>query len=99
MSIKFAKPLNDPFFEEMDPVLKLWYYNNWLADQYDAYEKIKDLGYLVGSFIDPNRVKDLLGGGNKHISSDEDFDESTKIIEEYRNVPINLNRPRGINGG
>lgn len=95
MSIKLNKSIEE--VNEMDQVLKLWYFQNWLADKYEKYEEIKDLGYLVGSFIDPERVKNLLGG-NKHISTEEEFDESVKIIEEYKNVPIKRSRPRGIDG-
>lgn len=89
----------------MEPVRKAFYYHNWLADRSDKQELIKDLGLLIGSFIDVERVKNILGmNENKRISSDEEFDESTKMVKEIKSLDLpNINksrvRPRGINGG
>lgn len=101
MSIKFGKPIEE--INEMDPVRKLWYYQNWLADKYDQNESIKDLGLLIGSFIDVERVKDILNlNGNKRISTDEEFDESTKMVREIDRIDLphlnNRSRPKGIYG-
>lgn len=74
---------DDPFFEEMDPVLKLWMYNNWLEDQKDDVEITKNQAYLIGSFINPEAVRRALGEGQTIIkSSEEEFDESTEIVKQ-----------------
>lgn len=89
---------------EMDPVRKAFYFYNWMADKNDKNEMIKDLGLLIGSFIDVEKVKNILGmNANKRISSDEDFDESTKMVKEIKSLDLpdlkkSRNRPRGING-
>lgn len=80
--------------QNMDPVLRSWYYFNWVADQDDKYELVKNLGYLIGSFIDPERVKQLLGGGTVHTSTEEEFEESLEIVKQYRNIPVKRDRPR-----
>ncbi len=65
----------------MDPVLKLWMFENWIADQNDDVEIVKNHAYLVGSFINPEAVKKLLGeSGQVHSSTDEEFEASTKMV-------------------
>lgn len=66
----------------MDPVQKLWMYENWLADHMDAAELAKNHAYLVGSFWNPEAVKQLIDGP-KHVSTDAEFEESTNIIKEF----------------
>lgn len=90
-----GKDPDDEEIQEMDPVLKTWYYFNWIADQNDKYEIVKNLGYLIGSFIDPERVNAIIGNsGTKHISTDEEFEESLEIVKQYRNIPVRKDRPR-----
>ncbi len=57
-------------------------FENWLADQNDKAELAKNHAYLLASFSHPEAVKQLLGGGNVHESSEEEFDESTKMVRD-----------------
>ena len=66
----------------MDPVQKIWMYENWIADQNDNAELAKNHAYLLGSFINPEMVKNIIGPDNVHMSTDEEFEESIKMIEE-----------------
>lgn len=66
----------------MDPVQKMWMYQNWLADQSDQAELAKNHAYLLGSFWNPEAVKQLMGQGNVHMSTDEEFEESTRIVQQ-----------------
>lgn len=66
----------------MDPVQKIWMYENWLADQNDQSELAKNHAYLLASFWNPEAVKQILGDGNVHTSTDEEFEESTRIVKE-----------------
>lgn len=66
----------------MDPVMKLWMFNNWLEDGNENIELFKHHGYLIGSFINPEAVKSLTGGGNSYSVSEEEFDETTKMVRE-----------------
>ena len=57
---------NDPRITEMDPVLKIWMFENWLADHQDQAELATNHAYLLASFDHPERVREILGN-NKHI--------------------------------
>jgi len=87
------KDPDDDEIQNMDPVLKSWYHANWIADQEEKYELVKNLGYLIGSFIDPEKVKQLVGG-KVFVSSDEEFEESFEIVKQYKDIPLNRPRPR-----
>lgn len=71
---------DDKVIVEMDPVLKLWLFNNWLQDQEDNVEVTKNHAYLLGSFINPEAVGKLLNDGAKFESSDEDFDKASEMV-------------------
>lgn len=64
----------------MDPVQKIWMFQNWLEDQNDDATLAKNHAYLLGSFWNPDAVKDLMGDGNVYESTEEDFEESIKMI-------------------
>lgn len=66
----------------MDPVQKMWMYYNWLEDYNDQAELAKNHAYLLGSFWNPEAVKQLMGKGNVHISTDEEFEETTRMVRE-----------------
>jgi hypothetical protein len=78
----FQKKPDDPFFEEMDPVQKMWMFHQWIGDQLDSAELAKNHAYLLASFDHPEEVKKILGGGDVHISTDEEFEESSRIVRE-----------------
>lgn len=65
----------------MDPVRKMWMYNNWIADQNDDAELAKNHAYLVASFYNPEAVQKVLGS-EKHTSTDEEFEESSRMVKE-----------------
>jgi len=88
MSKIYQKTPDDPFFEEMDPVLKRWLFENWVADKKEAAELAKNHAYLLASFSHPEAVKQLLGDGNVHQSTDEEFEESSRMVRE-----MNLQTP------
>jgi hypothetical protein len=56
-------------------------YNNWIEDKKDEAELAKNHAYLLASFWYPDVVKQLMGEG-KHISTDEEFEESSKLVKE-----------------
>lgn len=48
----------------------------------DAAELAKNHAYLLASFDHPEEVKKMLGGGDVHMSTDEEFDESSSFVRE-----------------
>lgn len=77
----YQKLPNDPFIIDMDPVLKLWLYEQWLGDHRDDAELAKNHAYLLGSFSNPEAVSKMLND-NVHESSDEDYEESLRMVRE-----------------
>ena len=71
----------------MDPVLKVWMFQNWIEDQKEKSELTKNHAYLVGSFWNPEAVKELMGQ-NSIQSTESEFDESTELVRN--NFTINL---------
>ena len=71
----------DPFITDMDPVLKLWLYENWLGDHRDDAELAKNHAYLLGSFWNPEAVRQMMTDV-VHESSDEDMEESMRMVME-----------------
>ena len=78
----FHSTPDDERITDMDPVQKLFMYHNWLADQKDNIELAKNHAYLLASFWNPEAVKQLIGEGNIHTSTDEEFEESTRMVKE-----------------
>jgi len=72
---------DDEIIENMNPVTKMWMFYNWLEDQRDDTELVKNHAYLLGSFWNPEAVKKLTGeGGQTHTSTDEEFEQSTQLV-------------------
>lgn len=85
---------DDPRITEMDPVQKLWMFHQWVGDQLDRAELAKNQAYLLASFDHPEEVKKLMGDGDVHISTDEEFEESSRMVRE-----ANLQALNTINNG
>ncbi len=79
----------------MDPIMKLWMFENWLANQNEDIEIVKNHAYLVGSFINPEAVKKLLGeSGQVHSSTDEEFEASTRMVMDEAEAEKKVKRKR-----
>jgi hypothetical protein len=67
----------------MDPIVKLWMFENWIADQMDKVELAKNHAYLLGSFWNPEAVKKMVGdSGNTHVSTERDFEKSSQMVKQ-----------------
>jgi hypothetical protein len=66
----------------MDPFQNIWMFHHWVGDQIDDAELAKNHAYLVASFDHPEEVKKLMGDGDVHMSTDEEFEESSKMVRE-----------------
>jgi hypothetical protein len=64
----------------MDPVQKIWLYEQWLGDHRDDAELAKNHAYLIGSFWNAEAVQQMMND-NVHESSDEDMEESMKMVK------------------
>ena len=74
---------DDPEIENMDPVVRAWMFYNWSEDFVDNLELIKNHGYLIGSFTNPEAVQKLMGkDGTTYSTSDKEYEESIKLVVE-----------------
>lgn len=70
-------------------------FQQWVADQLDQAELAKNHAYLLASFDHPEEVKKLMGSGDVHISTDEEFDESSRMVREANLQALNTtNQPK-----
>jgi hypothetical protein len=65
----------------MDPVQKLWLYEQWIGDHRDNTELAKNHALLIGSFSNPEMYQHMVND-NVHESSDEDYEETLKMVRE-----------------
>jgi hypothetical protein len=61
-------------------------YFNWMEDHQDEITSLDNQGYLIGSFINPQAVKRILGKDGETISqTDEEFDKSSgELFKQFR---------------
>lgn len=72
---------DDPKIIDMDPILRLWMYCNWLEDIKEKIELTKNHAYLIGSFTNPEAVSKLLEDNDNAVSiSDTEFEESSQMV-------------------
>jgi hypothetical protein len=74
----------------MDPVQKIWMFQQWVGDQIDTAELAKNHAYLLASFDHPEEVKKLMGDGDVHMSSDEEFEESSRMVRDNTLQALNI---------
>lgn len=67
----------------MDPIMRAWMFHNWVEDFYDEHKMLENQGYLIGSFINPELVRKVLGhDAETFTSDDEEFENLSKRIRE-----------------
>ena len=82
--MKFGKMPDDPFFEDMDPFVKLWLYESWVHEIELEYDKMKQLGILIGSFYNPQAARKMIKKDQPDYStSDKEFEESVRMVQEH----------------
>lgn len=79
----------------MDPIKKMWMFNNWAEDQSDTIELAKNHAYLLGSFWNPEAVSKLVDDGNTYKSTDEDLEKSMEMVKQDKQKALSLkeNKP------
>jgi hypothetical protein len=75
-------------------------FQGWMNDQNEDAELAKNHAYLVGSFWNPEAVKQLIGGNNVSKSSDDEFEKSWEMVREANksDKPNKKRRRRVVNG-
>lgn len=78
----FGKLPSDSFFEEMDPIEKLWLYESWAHDLSEGLEKDRAIAILTGSFSNPEAAHKMYMKDNPDIVVSDD--EFNKQVEEQK---------------
>lgn len=87
----WQKPIDHPDITDMDQVQKIWMFQNWQADQNDSAELAKNHAYLLASFSHPEAVQQILGDGNTHESTEDEFEESSRMVREMNLKSLGIN--------
>lgn len=69
----------------------MWMYFNWLEDQNEKNELAKNHAYIIGSFINPEAVKQLVGSDKMAASTDEEFEETLNMVKKDRDKEESIN--------
>ena len=87
---------DDPWFDEIEPMLYHLMYEHWICDIKEKNEFAKNYSILVGSFTNHEMAKAMLdeetGSNTLASSSDEDFEESQRMVLRDRDKKL---RPKG----
>lgn len=79
----FHKLPNDDWFEDLDPVLRLWLYESWCRDLEEQNEFARSYAILQGSFTNPDLAHKMIKSENPDFeTSDEDFEKISKQMVE-----------------
>lgn len=86
---------DDPWFEEMDFVLKLWLYESWCKDQEEKNNFARSYVILNGSFTNAEMARKMIKQDNPDFeSSEEDFDKTSKEMLKKNRQEIKSRRQR-----
>jgi len=77
----FGKLPDDPFYENINPYLKVWLYESWLHDQELEQEKLKNQAILIGSFFNPEMAYKLHKSEQPDFAATDD-EETGKMVHE-----------------
>lgn len=74
----------------MDPVQKIWMFNNWIEDKSEEYELSKHNAYTTASFTNPEGVHKMVSDEGKYESTEEEFEESTMLMKQHNKIQEDL---------
>jgi len=77
--------LDDPWFDDMDPLMKLMYYESFVADLEEKHSFARNYAIFGGSFVNMEMAQRIISEENPdYESSENDFAESTRMVLEGR---------------
>lgn len=86
---------DDPEMENIDPMLGAYMFNHWVEDQVNENSVLDNQAYLIGSFINPELVKKMLGvGAETFESTDDEFEQLSKELLKNNQENNNKNLKR-----
>ena len=77
----YQRTPDDPWFEKMNPLTRLWLYESWCEDMAEKNEFAKSYGTFIGAFSNLEMAKAISGEGVTKIeTSDEDMEGSMAMV-------------------
>ena len=81
----YSKKWDDPWFDEMDPLMKLMYYESFRQDLEEKHAFARNYAIFNGSFMNMEMAQRIVSEDNPdYASTDDDFDQSTRMVVEGR---------------
>lgn len=74
---------DDPWFDEIDPMLELYMYESWCCDLEEKNELARSHAILNGAFSNFEMAQKMIDEDNDsgtHSSSEEDFEKSFEMV-------------------
>ena len=78
---EYKKLPDDPFYETINPYLKVWLYESWLHERELESERLKNQAILIGSFFNPEMAQKMLKSENPDFQS-TDIEETSNMVRE-----------------
>lgn len=72
---------DDPFYERINPYLKVWLYESWLFEKEEEIEKLRQHAILTGSFFNPEAAQKMIKDEDPDFKS-TDLDETNKMVRD-----------------
>lgn len=83
MCLHFRKLPDDPFFEEMDPWIRLWFYEGWVHEQELQNKRDRSIAILTGSFYNPEMAQKMVKQDEPDFAT-TDEEEAMEFIRKDR---------------
>lgn len=77
----YGKPPDDPFYEHINPYLKVWLYESWLHDKELETERLRSQAILIGSFFNPEMANRMIKSENPDFQT-TDVEATSKMVRE-----------------
>lgn len=91
----YNKKWDDPWFDEMDPLMKLLYYESFKADLEERHTFARNYAIFTGSFMNMEMAQHIISEDNPdYASTEEDFAQSTRMVLEGRERAHNKSKKR-----
>jgi hypothetical protein len=78
----FGKPPDDPFFETMNPFLRLWLYEGWIHDIELETEKLRSQSIFIGSFFNPEMAQKIIKADKPDFEATDSEETANKLHEQ-----------------
>ena len=78
----FGKMPDDPFYEDINPYLKVWLYESWLHDRKMESERLRNQAILIGSFFNPEMAQRMVKDERPDFKT-TDLDQTTQMVRDH----------------